>query len=223
VIFKQYRYEPLAQASYLVGCIRTKKAFVFDPIEDLGADFYVLEAADRGLSISGVLETHVHADYLSCARDLSLKTAAPHFLHEAIKGIARYDFAPVSDGQVLELGKVHVEVMHTPGHTPEHACYVVYDTARSEEPWAVLTGDSLFVGDVGRPDLLLEDEALNVMGESERTENLYRSIHERLFTLPDHVEVWPAHYGGSTCGGVNMSGKASSTIYYEKRFNLALS
>ena len=222
MIFKQFRYEPLAQASYIVGCIRTKKAFVVDPIDDLGVDFYVLEAADRGLNITGVLETHVHADYLSCAGELSRKTGSPHFLHEAIKGITRYDFTPLSDGQVLELGKVRVEVIHTPGHTPEHACYVVYDAARSEEPWAVLTGDCLFVGDVGRPDLLLEDEALNVMGESERAENLYRSINERLFTLPDHVEVWPAHYGGSTCGGVNMSGKASSTIYFEKRFNLAL-
>jgi hydroxyacylglutathione hydrolase len=222
VIFKQYRYEPLGQASYIVGCMRSKKAFVVDPIADLGVDHYVLEAADLGLTIVGILETHIHADFVSCARELAEASASPHYLHEEVKDIVRYDFTPVSDGQVLELGKVRVEVLHTPGHTPEHVCYLVFDGARAEEPWAVLTGDSLFVGDVGRPDLLLEDQALNVLDENERALAQYASIKERLFRLPDHVEVWPGHYGGSTCGGVNMSGKASSTIYYEKHHNLAL-
>jgi len=113
-------------------------------------------------------------------------------------------------------------VLATPGHTPEHCAFLMFDHARSDEPWAVLTGDSLFVGDVGRPDLLIGDVALDVNGEAARAELQYRSIRERLFTLPDHVEVYPNHYGGSTCGGVNMSGKASSTIYFEKRYNLAL-
>lgn len=222
MIFKQYRYEALGQASYVVGCMRSKKAFVVDPIADLGVDHYVLDAADLGLTINGVLETHIHADYVSCARELAAATGSPHYLHEAVEGLARYDFTPVSDGQILELGKVKVEVVHTPGHTPEHSCFVLYDEARADEPWAVLTGDSLFVGDVGRPDLLLEEQALNVLNEDERAESQFTSIKQRLFTLPDHVEVWPGHYGGSTCGGVNMSGKASSTIYFEKLHNLAL-
>ncbi|MEO8323568.1 MAG: MBL fold metallo-hydrolase [Actinomycetota bacterium] len=222
MIFKQLRYEPLGQASYILGCMRSKKGLVVDPAEDLGVDYYVLEAADLGLTIAGVLETHVHADFISCARELAAETSSPHYLHESLKGIARFDFTPVSDGEVLELGRVRVEVLHTPGHTPEHCCYLVIDAARSDEPWAVLTGDSLFVGDVGRPDLLLEDQSLNVLDESQRAEALFGSITEKLFSLPDHVEVWPGHYGGSTCGGVNMSGKASSTIYFEKHFNLAI-
>lgn len=222
MIFKQFRYEPLGQASYILGCMRSKRGFVVDPTEDLGVDYYVLEAADLGLTIAGVLETHVHADFISCARELAAETSSPHYLHESLEGIARFDFTPVKGGQVLEIGRVRVKVIHTPGHTPEHCCYLVIDGARSDEPWAVLTGDSLFVGDVGRPDLLLEDQTLNVLDESQRAEALFASITEKLFTLPDHVEVWPGHYGGSTCGGINMSGKASSTIYFEKSFNLAL-
>jgi hydroxyacylglutathione hydrolase len=223
MIFKQFRYEPLSQASYLLGCARAREALVVDPILDLGTDTYVLEAADQGLDIVGVLETHVHADFVSCARELAEMTGAPHYLHEAARGLVRYDFTPLADGQVLEVGQIGVEAIHTPGHTPEHTAFLVTDRARADEPWAVLTGDSLFVGDVGRPDLLVGDDSLDVMGEAERAETQFRSIRERILTLPDHVEVFPNHYGGSTCGGVNMSGKASSTIYFEKRYNLALS
>ncbi|HET7038752.1 MAG TPA: hypothetical protein VFH97_02630, partial [Gemmatimonadales bacterium] len=104
----------------------------------------------------------------------------------------------------------------------EHTAFVVTDRARSEEPWFALTGDCLFVGDVGRPDLLLGDDRVDVMDQNERARALYDSVTRRLFALPDHVEIYPAHYGGSTCGGVNMSGKVSSTIGFEKRFNLAL-
>jgi glyoxylase-like metal-dependent hydrolase (beta-lactamase superfamily II) len=223
MIFKQFRYEPLFQASYLLGCPRAREGVVVDPIADLGPDFYVLEAADQGLDIVGVLETHVHADFISCARELAELTGAPHYLHEAATGLVRYDFSPLSDGQVVTVGQVELEAMHTPGHTPEHTCFLVTDHARADEPWAVLTGDSLFVGDVGRPDLLVGNQALDVMDEAERAETQYRSIREKLFALPDHVEVFPNHYGGSTCGGVNMSGKASSTVFFEKRYNLALS
>ena len=223
MILKQFRYEPLFQASYLFGCARARQAFVVDPIADLGTDHYVLEAADQGLDIAGVLETHVHADFVSCARELAEITGTPHYLHEAAEALAVYDFTPLSDGQVLTVGRVDAKAIHTPGHTPEHTCFLVTDRARSDEPWAVLTGDSLFVGDVGRPDLLIGDQALDVTGETSRAAMQYESIHEKLFTLPDHVEVLPNHYGGSTCGGVNMSGKASSTIYFEKHYNLALS
>jgi hydroxyacylglutathione hydrolase len=222
VIFKQIRHEPLAQASYVLGCPRAREGVVVDPIEDLGVDFYVLEAADLGLDIVAVLETHVHADFVSCARELAETTGAPHRLHEAARGLVRYDFAPLTDGESVRVGQVEIRVIHTPGHTPEHCAFLVTDHARAVEPWCVLTGDSLFVGDVGRPDLLVGDQALDVMDEGERAATQFASIRDRLFTLPDHVEVFPNHYGGSTCGGVNMSGKPASTIGFERRFNLAL-
>jgi hydroxyacylglutathione hydrolase len=222
VIFKQFRYEPLSQASYLFGCVRAKEGFVVDPIADLGPDFYVLEAADLGLTISGVLETHVHADFISCARELAEMNGCPHYLGERARDYVRYDFTPLSDGQVLKLGQVRVEAVATPGHTPEHTAFLITDAGRTKDPWCVLTGDSLFVGDVGRPDLLVGDSQFDVMDPSQRAEAQWRSIKEKLFTLPDHVEVYPNHYGGSTCGGVNMSGKPSSTIWFEKHHNLAL-
>jgi hydroxyacylglutathione hydrolase len=220
MMFKQFRHEPLGQASYLVGCVRAKEAVIVDPIADLGAEFYVLEAADLTLNIVGVLETHVHADFVSCARELAEMVGAPHYLHESAP--VAYPFEPLADGAVLEVGQVRIETVHTPGHTPEHVCYLVTDRGRAEEPWFVLTGDSLFVGDVGRPDLLVGDQALDVMDPAERARRQYRSIRDRLFTLPDTVEVYPNHYGVSACGGVNMSGKVSSTIAFERRFNLAM-
>jgi glyoxylase-like metal-dependent hydrolase (beta-lactamase superfamily II) len=220
MIFKPLRYEPLAAASYLLGCPRASEAFVVDPIEDLGAEHYVLEAADLGLAITAVLETHVHADFVSCARALAELTGAAHYLHESAR--VRYPFTALADGDDLRAGAVTVTALHTPGHTPEHTAFVVTDAQRSSEPWFVLTGDSLLVGDVGRPDLLLGDAALDVMDEAERADTQWRSITERLLTLPGHVEVYPGHYGGSACGGVNLSGKASSTIHYEREHNLAL-
>lgn len=220
MIFKQFRYEPLSQASYLVGCSRTKAAAVVDPIANSGADFYALEAADQGLSITAVLETHVHADFVSCARELANLTGAAHYLHEAAP--VRYPFEPLTDGQLVTLGLIQLRVIHTPGHTPEHVCYVVADRGRAAEPWFLLSGDSLLVGDVGRPDLLIGDRAIDLLSEGERVETQYRSISTRLFTLAENLEVYPNHYGGSACGGVNMSGKPSSTIYFEKRHNVAM-
>jgi hydroxyacylglutathione hydrolase len=220
MIFKQFRYEALGQASYLVACGRTREAAVVDPIADSGADFYALEAADLGLSITAVLETHVHADFVSCARELADLTGAPHYLHAAAP--VRYPFAPLTDGQVLTLGQLELQIIHTPGHTPEHVCYLVTDHGRAAEPWFILTGDSLLVGDVGRPDLLIGDNAVDILTEPERVATQYYSINTRLFTLPEHLEVYPNHYGGSTCGGVNLSAKPGSTIYFEKRHNLAM-
>jgi hydroxyacylglutathione hydrolase len=222
VIFKQFRYEPAGQASYLVGCSEAREAFVVDPIADLGCDFYQLEAAGLGVSLVGVLETHIHADYISCARELAAAVGVPHYLHESVADRARYPFGPLADNQQLTVGRLRIEVIHTPGHTPEHLSYVVTDTGRSLDPWCVLTGDSLLVGDVGRSDLLLGDQALDVTDEEERAAAQYRSITERLFVLPEYVEVYPNHYGGSSCGGVNLSGKASSTIGMEKLHNLPL-
>lgn len=220
MIFKQFRYEPLGQASYLIGCARAKEALVVDPIADLGSDFYVVEAADLTLGIVGVLETHVHADFVSCARELAEATGATHYLPK--RAPVKYPFTPLDDDQELQIGQVRVKVLFTPGHTPEHCSYLVTDLSRGPEPWFVLTGDSLFVGDVGRPDLLVGDQALDVHDPGERARLQYESIREKLFTLPDFVEVYPNHYGGSACGGVNMSGKVSSTIYFEKRHNLAM-
>ena len=222
MIFKQFRYEPLAQASYLLGCVRSKQAFVVDPITNLGQDFYVLEGADLGLTITGVLETHLHADYISCARALAELCACPHYLGDAALQLVPYKFTPVVDGEILQLGQVEVRVIATPGHTPEHVAYLITDKARSADPWSILSGDSLLVGDVGRPDLLVGDGAFADMDEDHRAYAQWRSIREKLLTLPEHVEVYPGHYGGSTCGGVNLSGKASSTIWFEKRHNLAL-
>jgi glyoxylase-like metal-dependent hydrolase (beta-lactamase superfamily II) len=220
MIFKQFRYEPLGQASYLVACSKTGEAAVVDPIADSGADFYALEAADLGLSITAVLETHIHADFVSCARELADLTRAAHYLHEAAP--VRYPFAALKDSQVLTLGRVQLQLIHTPGHTPEHICFLVTDQERADEPWFVLTGDSLLVGDVGRPDLLIGDHTVDILTEPERVATQYHSINTRLFTLPDHLEVYPNHYGGSTCGGVNLSGKPASTLYFEKRHNLAM-
>jgi hydroxyacylglutathione hydrolase len=220
MILKTFRLEKVGQVSYLLGCARAKEAVIVDPAADLGVDFYVLEAADRGLAIAHVLETHIHADFVSCARDLAAATDAPHgILHDAP---VRYAFAPLRDRQRIEMGQLRVEVIATPGHTPEHASYLVTDRARSDEPWFVLTGDSLLVGDVGRPDVLVGDQAFNAIDQQERARLQYESIKSRLFTLPGHVEVYPGHYGGSASGGVNLSGKVSSTIYFEKRYNKAM-
>jgi glyoxylase-like metal-dependent hydrolase (beta-lactamase superfamily II) len=220
VIFKPFRFEKLGQASYLLGCARAKEAFVVDPIADLGPDFYVMEAADLTLGIVGILETHVHADFKSCARELAESTGATHYMPS--RSPVKYGFTPLEDDQELRIGQLRVKVLFTPGHTPEHCSYLVTDLARAPEPWFVLTGDSLFVGDVGRPDLLVGDQALDVLDESERARLQYESINTKLFTLPEYVEVYPNHYGGSACGGVNMSGKVSSTIYFEKLHNLAM-
>jgi hydroxyacylglutathione hydrolase len=222
MIFKQYRYEPLGQASYLVASSSNKQGFVIDPIADLGPDFYVLDAADLGVSLAGVLETHVHADYISCAREISAAAGVPHYLHESLAGRARYSFATLTDGQELTVGEVRLRVVYTPGHTPEHVSYLVFDASRGEQPWFVLTGDSLMAGDVGRPDLLVGDERLDLIGEEERARTLYLSVKERLFTLPDHVEVYPNHFGASSCGGANLSGKAASTIGLERLYNLPM-
>jgi hydroxyacylglutathione hydrolase len=194
--------------------------FVVDPIQDLGPEFYRDEARAFGLSIEGVLETHVPADYLSCARDMASANGCPYYVFENTPG--RSDFVPLEDDQVLDLGHVRLRVLHTPGHTPEHVSFLVTDVTRGDEPWAVLTGDSLLVGDVGRPDLLLGDQRGSIGGAREQAMTQFTSIRGRLFTLPDHVEVYPGHYGRSACGGINMSGKASSTIYFEKKYNLPM-
>jgi hydroxyacylglutathione hydrolase len=210
MFFRQFLHEPLAAASYLIGCTAVGEAAVVDPA--LPAESYVLLAADKGLRITKVLETHLHADYVSTGRALAALTGAVIALPDRAE--ARFAHQRVADGEELHIGKVTIRAVHTPGHTPEHTSYLICDTPRATRPWFVLTGDCLFVGDVGRADLVdLPDTG---------PDPLYTSIFEHLLTLPDDVEIFPGHYGGSACGGKAMSGKVSSTIGFERRFNWAL-
>jgi hydroxyacylglutathione hydrolase len=178
-----------------------------------------LEAADRGLRIAYVIDTHVHADHRSAAQELARATGATLALPESAP--AEYPFHPLHDGDMIEAGAVRLQVLHTPGHTPESICLLGTDTSRSDQPWFLLSGDTLFPGDVGRPDLLLDED-----GADERTKaqagQLYDSLFGRLLALDDIIEVYPGHFGGSACGGVNMSGKPASTIGFERRWNMAL-
>jgi glyoxylase-like metal-dependent hydrolase (beta-lactamase superfamily II) len=164
------------------------------------------------MRISHVIDTHVHADHLSGGPDLARRVGAMYCLQEW----AEYDraFTAIRDGDEIELGNTRIKVIHTPGHSPESVCLLVTDVKRAAEPWFVLTGDTLFVGAVGRPDL---------PGRArENAAELYRSIHEKLLTLPDDIEVYPGHFSGSVCG-VGLSGKPMSTIGFERRWNPMLS
>jgi len=159
-----------------------------------------------------VIDTHVQADHLSGGRRLAELTGARYCLHESAD--VAFHFTPLADGEELDLGNVTMRVLHTPGHTFESLCLLVSDKTRAPEPWFLLTGDTLFVGAVGRPDL---------PGRSrENAAELYASIHEKLLTLPDNIEVYPSHFAGSVCGA-RMSGKPSSTLAFERRWNRLLS
>ena len=164
------------------------------------------------MEIKYVIDTHVQADHLSGGRCLAELTGARYCLHESAN--VAFDFTPLADGQELDLGNVTVRVLHTPGHTPESVCLLVTDKTRAPEPWFVLSGDTLFVGAVGRPDL---------PGQArENAAELHASIHEKLLTLPDDLEIYPSHFAGSVCGA-GMSGKPSSTLAFERRWNKLLS
>ena len=211
MIFKPYYHYDTGCAAYLFGCGTLGRCAVVDAHErdvDAYADF----AASKGMRITHVIDTHVHADHRSGGPQLARKVGALYCLHESAP--VALAFEPLRDGQELDLGNTRVKVLHTPGHTPESVCLVVTDLRRGPEPWFVLTGDTLFVGAVGRPDL--PGHARDNAGE------LYDSIHARLLTLPDDLEVCPAHFAGSACGA-GMSGKPSSTIAFEKRWNPMLS
>ena len=165
------------------------------------------------MRITHIIETHVQADHPSGARRLASVTQAPVFFHES----APVDFPHVElrDGQRHDLGNVSLSILHTPGHTPDSVSILVTDRTRAPEPWFVLTGDTLFSGGVGRPDLLGEGS------EAELAAQLFDSLHDKLLTLPDHIEVYPAHFGGAACGK-GLSGKPGTTIGFERRFNPAL-
>jgi glyoxylase-like metal-dependent hydrolase (beta-lactamase superfamily II) len=207
MIFKPYYYFQTGCAAYLFGCGTLGKCAVVDAHEE-DVDAYIEFAASKGMKITHVIDTHIHADHESAGPRLAARVGAPYCLHASAD--VDLKFEPLEDGQELELGNTRIEVLHTPGHTPESISLVVTDLRRGPDPWFVLTGDTLFVGAVGRPDL---------PGQArQNAEQLYASIHSKLLTLPESIEICPAHFAGSACGA-GMSGKPSSTIAFEKRWN----
>ena len=216
MIFVQMLQEQTGCAAYLVGCGSAGTCAVVDP--QVGPEPYLRAAADRGLRIARVIDTHVHGDHVSGARELAAAAGATYHLHEAAP--ARFPFETLSEGAALDVGQVHLTAVHTPGHTPDSVSLLVEDRSRGAAPWFVLTGDTLMVGDVGRPDLVLDKTDPDLPVRQAAT--LYDSIFEKLLTLEDGLEVFPGHFGASPCGGANMNRKASSTIGFERKFNLAL-
>ena len=211
MIFRQLIHDDLGCASYLVGDEHAGVAAVVDP--KLEVDAYLQLARFLGVEIDHVLETHTHADHVSGHGRLQAATGATIHVHRDAG--AEYEHAPFDDGWDLALGEIRVHAVHTPGHRPEHTAFAVVDGRRDpDRAWAVLTGDSLFVGDLARPDLAIEPE--------DGARAIFRSLHERLLTLPDDTEVWPGHLGGSMCGGPGMDLKVSSTIGFERTHNPAL-
>jgi hydroxyacylglutathione hydrolase len=210
MIFRQITHDDLGCASYLIGDEKAGVAAIVDPRFEI--DVYLELARFIGASIEHVFETHNHADHVSGHGRLAAATGARIHVHHAAE--PTYEHDPFHDGDEFRLGALTVRALHTPGHRPEHTAFALIDTARGDEPWAVLTGDSLFVGDVARPDLATEKE--------EGAREIYRAMHDRLLSLPDEVEIWPAHLGGSMCGGPGMDMKIASTIGYERRHNPTL-
>jgi hydroxyacylglutathione hydrolase len=211
VIFKPFYYFDTGCAAYVFGCGTAGKGAVVDP-QERDVDSYLAFAKAKGLAITHVIDTHVHADHRSGGRLLAERAGALYALHRSA-GLG-FAFAPLDDGQTIELGNTHIKVLHTPGHTPESVSLVVMDLRRGPEPWFVLTGDTMFIGAVGRPDLPGRVR--------ENASELYDSLHAKLLTLPETLEIYPGHFAGSACGA-GMSGKPSSTIAFEKRWNLMLS
>lgn len=211
MIFRPFYYYDLGCASYLLGCGTLGQCAVVDPRAD-DVDAYIAFARTKKMRVTQVIDTHVHADHRSGGVALAKETGAPYRLHESAD--VDLAFTPMRDGEEIELGNTRLRVLHTPGHSPESVSLVVTDLKRGTDPWFVLTGDTLFVGAVGRPDL---------PGRArENAAQLYTSIHEKLLTLPDDLEVYPGHLSGSLCGA-GLSGKPSSTIAFEQRWNPVLS
>jgi len=214
MILKQYYLNCLAHASYLIGDEDTRTAVIVDPQRDV--DQYLDECAERGLEIRHVFLTHCHADFV--AGHLELRDRVGAKIYMGAQAQAEYAFVPMKDGDELEVGSVRLKVLETPGHTMESICILVYDANRDGVgPEAVLTGDTLFIGDVGRPDL----QASIGISPTELASKMYDSLHEKLLTLPDDAKVYPAHGAGSLCGR-KMSKETVSTIGEQRRLNYAL-
>jgi glyoxylase-like metal-dependent hydrolase (beta-lactamase superfamily II)/rhodanese-related sulfurtransferase len=212
VIFRQYELGCLSLFSYLVGDEGTGRAVVVDPQRDVSR--YLADAEELGLTIERVIETHFHADFLSGHLELAAATGAA--ISYGDEASADFPIDPLAHGQVLSLGEVQLEIRHTPGHTPESISVVVSEHPGAE-PWGVLTGDTLFIGDVGRPDLLTS----NGWTADQLARRLYRSVHDQLLSLPDATRVYPAHGAGSACGK-SLSTASESTIGEQRRTNYAL-
>ena len=214
MILKQIYLGCLAQASYLVGDDSTGEAAVIDPRRDI--EDYLVEADTLGLTIRHVFLTHFHADFISGHLELRDRTRAD--IRMGSRAEPEYPFVPMKDGEVLEMGRVRFQVLETPGHTPESISILVFDTEKdAERPHAVFTGDTLFIGDVGRPDLMA---SVGVSAE-DLARHLYRSTREKLLTLPDATLVYPGHGAGSMCGK-NLSTETVSTIGVQRQMNVAL-
>jgi glyoxylase-like metal-dependent hydrolase (beta-lactamase superfamily II) len=213
MIFRQILHPATGCASYIFGCPSRQALAVVDPHID-HVDDYLAVAEEAGAPVVAIVETHVHADHPSGAFALQERTGAPIHLHEAAD--VAFPHRALRDGDEIELGNDFARVLHTPGHSPDSICLLVGDRVRADAPWFILTGDTLFVGDVGRPDL-------TEPGEDPRraAAQLYDTLFTRLLELPDDLEVYPAHFAGSACGRA-MSAKPSSTIGFERRFNQAL-
>lgn len=206
--FKQIQVQGLGCFSYVLGCPAKGLMVVVDPKRDI--EDYLAISRDEGMRVTHIIDTHVHADHVSGAHELAARTGAPICMHPGTP--AGFAFTPLAEGQVLEAGAARLRVLHTPGHTPHSLSLVVSDLVRSEEPWLILTGDLLFVGDIGRPDLVGKAALEEQIG------NLHNSLFVKLGALPDHLEVYPAHGSGSLCGK-GMSPKPSTTLGYERRHN----
>lgn len=198
-----------ATLSYLFGCGSCHVAVAVDPV--LGdEDWFIEEARKQDVKITHVIDTHVHADHYSGGRALAEKCGGLYCLHESNAERVKFPFEGLRDKQHIVVGNVVVEVIHTPGHTPDSICLSVTDKRRADAPWFVLTGDTVFVGAVGRPDLAGK--------EKEMARVLFDTLHQRIFTLPGEVELYPGHTSGSVCGA-GISGKPGSTLAFEKRWN----
>ena len=222
MIVKRFFEPKLAQASYLIGCTVARECVVIDPNRD--AEQYIKMAEAEGVRIVGVTETHIHADYLSGSRELAARTGATLYVSDEGGPDWTYAFAgdkgvkTIRDGDRLKFGNVVIDVLHTPGHTPEHVSFLVTDGAAADEPIAAATGDFIFVGDVGRPDLL--ERAANIKGTMESgAKTLWTSL-QKFSGRPDWLQLWPGHGAGSACGK-GISAIPHSTLGYEKRFNWA--
>ncbi|MEZ4621314.1 MAG: MBL fold metallo-hydrolase [Caldilineaceae bacterium] len=222
MLLRYFYDERLAQASYLVGCVATGEAMVVDPSRNIQPYLHVAE--QENLQITHVTETHIHADFVSGSRELSAATGATMFLSDEGDANWKYQFADqpnvilVKDSDSWMVGNIKVEVVHTPGHTPEHISFMITDTAGADQPMGVFTGDFLFVGDVGRPDLL--EAAAGMMGTAEPGARRQFQTVARFKQLPDYLQIWPAHGAGSACGKA-LGAIPSSTLGYEKLFNPA--
>ena len=210
-----FRQRPAANAtlSYFFGCTGIGRSVAVDVVAG-DEDWFIAEAAKVGVPISYVIDTHVHADHYSGGPELARRAGAPYAVHESNRGRLSFDFMPLADGQRLDAGNVVVDVLHTPGHTPDSICLLVRDLRRGDEPWFVITGDTLFVGAVGRPDLAGREREMAAL--------LHETLQHRLLTLPAELEIYPGHQAGSACGA-GLSGKPASTIAFEKRCNSMLS